>query len=223
MSGWAAPMPARRKSNQVKTGPTTMAYVDEHLLPGERVQHRAHLHKIVFLVPATISAALLIGATLAFTQGYNLAGGIMLIAAALPLLSAYIPAVSSEFAVTDKRVIIKVGWIQRRTLETMLGKVEGIGVEQTVMGRMLNFGTITVTGTGGTQERFPNIAAPLEFRRQVQAQVSASDDARTTAIAAAAHAPAAGRDERDCPYCAERILARARVCKHCGRDVSPVS
>ena len=200
-----------------------MAYVDEHLLPGEQVRHRAHLHKIVFLVPATVSAVLLIGSVIAFTQGYKLPGGIGLIAAALPLLIAYIPAASSEFAVTDKRVIIKVGWIQRRTLETMLGKVEGIGVDQTVFGRMLNFGTITVTGTGGTQERFPNIAAPLEFRRQVQAQVSASEDARTAAIAAAAFAPAPGRDERECPYCAERILARAKVCKHCGRDVAAIT
>jgi hypothetical protein len=124
--------------------------------------------------------------------------------------------------VTDKRVIIKVGWIQRRTLETMLGKVEGIGVDQTVIGRMLNFGTITVTGTGGTQERFTNIAAPLEFRRQVQAQVSATEEARTAALAASVHAPLAARDERECPYCAERILVRAKVCKHCGRDVEPL-
>jgi predicted RNA-binding Zn-ribbon protein involved in translation (DUF1610 family) len=35
--------------------------------------------------------------------------------------------------------------------------------------------------------------------------------------------PSAARVERDCPYCAERILARAKVCKHCGRDVVPVS
>jgi uncharacterized membrane protein YdbT with pleckstrin-like domain len=201
-----------------------MAYVEEHLLPGERIKHRAHLHKIVYLGPATLSAALLIGAVAAFAQGYNLAGGIALAAAALPLLTAYIPFATSEFAVTDKRVIIKVGWVQRRTLETMLGKVEGIGVEQTVLGRVLNFGTITVTGTGGTQERFTNIAAPLEFRRQVQAQVSASEEARTTALMTAVQPSAtAPREERECPYCAERILARAKVCKHCGRDVEALA
>jgi uncharacterized membrane protein YdbT with pleckstrin-like domain len=218
-------MPGRRNNNEGKTGPTTktMAYVEEHLLPGERVKHRAHLHKIVFLGPATVSLALLIGAVLAFAQGYNLAGGIVLLAAALPLLSAFIPVATSEFAVTDKRVIIKVGWVQRRTLETMLGKVEGIGVDQTVLGRVLNFGTITVTGTGGTQERFTNIAAPLEFRRQVQAQVSASEEARTAGLVSAFQPSAATpREERDCPYCAERILARAKVCKHCGRDVEPL-
>jgi uncharacterized membrane protein YdbT with pleckstrin-like domain len=159
-----------------------MGYVEEHLLPGERVQHRAHLHKIVFLGPAALSTLILLGAVLAFSQGFNAAGGIALLAAAVPLVSAYIPFASSEFAVTDKRVIIKVGLVQRRTLETMLGKVEGIGVDQTVLGRMLNFGTIIVTGTGGTQERFANIAEPLEFRRQVQAQVSASEEQRNTTL-----------------------------------------
>jgi hypothetical protein len=103
----------------------------------------------------------------------------------------------------------------------MLGKVEGIGVEQGFIGRLLGFGTITVTGTGGTKEPFPNIARPLEFRRQVQGQVSAADSARAPLISPAASD--AAREERDCPYCAERILSRAKVCKHCGRDVQPLA
>jgi uncharacterized membrane protein YdbT with pleckstrin-like domain len=200
-----------------------MGYVEQHLLPGETVQHRAHLHKIVFLKPAALSLVILAGAVVAFSQGLNMAGGIALVAAALPILSAYVPFSASEFAVTDKRVIIKVGLVQRHTLETMLAKVEGIGVEQTVLGRMLNFGTITVTGTGGTQERFGNIARPLDFRREVQAQISAADDQRNVALAAAISpmaSPSLQREERECPYCAERILVRARVCKHCGRDVA---
>src|SRR6185369_4260690 len=97
---------------------------------------------------------------------------------------------SSEFAVTDKRVIIKVGWIRRRTLETMLAKVEGVGVDQTLTGRMLGFGTITVTGTGGTKEEFDRIADPLEFRRQVQSAISAVDQARgPVVLPAGADAP----------------------------------
>ena len=84
--------------------------------------------------------------------------------------------------------------------------------------------TITITGTGGTEESFPRIADPLEFRRQIQSQVVALDERRggpqSTAGAAQPNEP---RVERDCPYCAERILARARVCKHCGRDVAPLT
>jgi uncharacterized membrane protein YdbT with pleckstrin-like domain len=198
-----------------------MGYVASHLLPNEQLRYQAHLHKIIFLGPAAVALA---GAAIAtfLLPIAPLLSPLALAVTALPLLGAYITYTSSEFAVTDKRVIIKVGWLRRKTLELMLGKVEGIGVDQGITGRLLDFGTITVTGTGGSDERFLNIAAPLEFRRQVQAQISAAEGA-LAAFARSGDSGAASREERDCPYCAERILARARVCKHCGRDVVPVS
>jgi uncharacterized membrane protein YdbT with pleckstrin-like domain len=192
-----------------------MGYVDSHLLPGEEVMHRGHLHKIIYVMPVLIAVALMAVATAAFANELYPFAAIALGVALVPLVAAQILYRSSEFAVTNKRVIIKVGFIQRRTLETLLSKVEGIEVNQTVFARMLDFGTIAVTGTGGTREEFRNIAAPLEFRRQVQAQVTAPETLPYAAVAAP-------RDERDCPYCAERILARARVCKHCGREVEPL-
>jgi len=142
----------------------------------------------------------------------------------LGLLLAIGPAVryaSSEFAVTDKRVVAKLGFIERESLETLLSKVEAIGVDQPILGRMLGYGTITITGTGGTEESFPRISNPLELRRQIQSQVVALDERRGS-LAAAAGASGAARVERDCPFCAEPILARARVCKHCGREVVPL-
>jgi len=95
---------------------------------------------------------------------------------------------------------------------------------------MLGFGTITIVGTGGTRETFERIAAPLEFRRQVQAQIVANEDRRATPAGAAAMVGAGGasppdagsRVERECPYCAERILARAQVCRFCDRAVQPL-
>lgn len=199
-----------------------MSYVQEHLLPGERITYRAHLHKIIWVLPALLSLLLMVGAGFALNADIPwLAAGLVLVAV-LPVLWAWIDYTSSEFAVTDKRVVIKVGWIRRRTLETMLGKVEGISVDQTIAGRVLGFGTITVTGTGGTREPFANIAKPLEFRRQVQAQVSASEDLMRTALPMNGQFTGSAREERDCPWCAERILNRARVCKHCGRDVEPL-
>jgi uncharacterized membrane protein YdbT with pleckstrin-like domain len=193
-----------------------MSYVEEHLLPAERVQYQAHLHKLIFTWPVVISLLLVVAAVVAFTSGYSAAGALLIAAACIPLIWALVIYSSSEFAVTDKRVIIKVGFVQRRTVETMLSKVENISVDQGFIGRMLDYGTITITGTGGTQEIFRNIACPLEFRRQVQAQISASDQG--PAIAALV-----SRDERDCPYCAERILTRAKVCKHCNREVEPLA
>ena len=75
---------------------------------------------------------------------------------------------SSEFAITNRRVVIKVGLFSRRTFEMNLSKIESVNVDQSLLGRMLGYGTITLIGTGGTKETFGSIAAPLEFRRQFQ-------------------------------------------------------
>jgi uncharacterized membrane protein YdbT with pleckstrin-like domain len=78
---------------------------------------------------------------------------------------------ATEIAVTDRRVIIKTGMMSRRSLEIMLAKVESIGIDEPVLGRMLGYGTVVIHGTGGTPEPFSRIAHPSEFRREVQQQI----------------------------------------------------
>lgn len=208
-----------------------MSYVDDHLLPGEHVVYRAHLHWIVFrwsllfavLAIATAIGGQLLPASVAVDGSWKLvvpAG--LAILALLFAIGPYLKRASSEYAVTDKRVLVKMGLVQRESLETLLSKVEAIGVDQTLWGRMLGFGTITIVGTGGTREEFQRIAAPLEFRRQVQAQIVANEDRRGVGGASAPPLPAEARVERECPYCAEKILARAQVCRFCGRAVQPI-
>ncbi|PKL35621.1 MAG: MFS transporter permease [Spirochaetae bacterium HGW-Spirochaetae-1] len=75
---------------------------------------------------------------------------------------------TSEFAITNKRIIIKVGLIRRKTIELNLSKVESVNVDQSILGRILGYGTITVVGTGGTKEKFSEISKPLEFRKAFQ-------------------------------------------------------
>ncbi len=203
-----------------------MSYLDDHLLAGERIVYRAKLHWTIFLTSiVVVLLGIGLGILLQVVEpAYSYAGAAL---AGVGLLLAIGPAVqyiSSEFAVTDKRVLGKVGFIERESDETLLSKIEAIAVDQGVIGRILGFGTVTITGTGGTQEVFPRISEPLEFRRQIQSQIIALEERRGSPPAAAALAePRDPRDERDCPYCAERILARARVCKHCGRDVAPAT
>ncbi|HLD84337.1 MAG TPA: PH domain-containing protein, partial [Coxiellaceae bacterium] len=72
-------------------------------------------------------------------------------------------------------VMIKIGWIQRNSLEIMLEKVEGVFVDQSVAGRVIGYGAITIIGTGGTKDRFPFIPDPLTFRRAVQQQIDLED------------------------------------------------
>jgi uncharacterized membrane protein YdbT with pleckstrin-like domain len=146
-----------------------MSYVERNLLPNEEITYRARLHRIVYFLPDCVFlVAVLVG----------LAGGAWIAAAVIAAIGVvlfippWIRSASSEFAITNKRVLIKVGLVRRHSLELLLQKVEGIGVDQSVLGRILGYGTITVSGVGGTKESFRMISDPLEFRRQVQASLS---------------------------------------------------
>ncbi|MGB6985594.1 MAG: PH domain-containing protein [Candidatus Aquilonibacter sp.] len=139
-------------------------YIDDNLLTGEEVVYRAKLHPIIF-APATLVVLLGIIIALAYSQTIGLVVGVVGVLMGAIALVRYN---SSEFAVTNRRVIIKVGALGRRSLELELNRVEGIDVDQTAFGRLFDYGTIGVRGIGGTEESFPAIAAPLEFRKHVQ-------------------------------------------------------
>lgn len=81
-----------------------------------------------------------------------------------PLIDLYY----NEFAITNKQVIIKTGFISRKTLEMNLTKIESVNVNQTIVGRILGFGDITIIGTGGTRETFKKINRPITFRKIFQ-------------------------------------------------------
>jgi uncharacterized membrane protein YdbT with pleckstrin-like domain len=68
--------------------------------------------------------------------------------------------------------LVKVGLVQRRTLELLLRQVEAIAVDQSILGRIFDYGSVTLSGTGGVREIFHDIARPLEFRRQIQGQTA---------------------------------------------------
>ena len=143
-----------------------MSYVDKNLMTGEHVVARARLHWITFLWSA-------IWFVVAFVVMVNNGpGGLFLLLAALAGVSAYITYSTSEFRLTNKRILVKVGFLKRHSLETLLTKVEGIQVDQGILGRMLGYGSIVVSGTGGSKEPFHKIAQPLEFRRKIQEQIS---------------------------------------------------
>jgi uncharacterized membrane protein YdbT with pleckstrin-like domain len=77
---------------------------------------------------------------------------------------------SSEFAVTNRRIIIKVGFMSTRSIELLLPKVEAITVNQTVAGRMFGYGDIIVTGSGGTKEQVAGIQVPRKVTQSLQAE-----------------------------------------------------
>ena len=166
-----------------------MGYIEDNLVPGEEVVTRTHLHWIILIKPVVLTAAVMaaVGAGVSWWQG-NIVWLFLLVigGAILAGVISYWVVQSSEFALTDKRVLIKVGIIERKSVELILNKIEAIRVDQSIFGRMLNFGTLDVTGTGGTREVFANIARPVEFRNRVQVQIAQSDQYRPTSPGLAA-------------------------------------
>ncbi|MDB6061400.1 MAG: hypothetical protein JWM78_1503 [Verrucomicrobiaceae bacterium] len=81
------------------------------------------------------------------------------------LIMAYIRYKTTEIAITNKRVIAKFGFIRRQTIEMYVQKVETIQVDQTIFGRIFNFGTLVISGAGNPQEPVTGISNPLAFRR----------------------------------------------------------
>ncbi len=147
-----------------------MSYIDENLMDGEVVVYRTRLHWIVFAWPFFWVA--LFAVMLGMGDPTAPLAWITIICALITGIPALINYLTSEFGLTNKRVIIKVGWLKRYSFETLLNKIEGIQVSQSIPGRMLDYGTIIITGTGGSREPFVKISSPLEFRRQVQQQIA---------------------------------------------------
>ena len=149
-----------------------MSYVDRHLLPNERVIYRTRLHWILFVRPVFVtlvglSLTVALGALTRMEWVWYLS--LVVILGGLGWCGVHaVELFTSEFAVTTTRLIFKVGIVARYTMELLLGKVESIGVQQKLLGRLLNYGDLVVTGTGGAREVFPRVHDPIGFRNHVQ-------------------------------------------------------
>jgi uncharacterized membrane protein YdbT with pleckstrin-like domain len=156
-----------------------MSYIDRSLLEGERVIYRTRLHWLAVISPVIVTAIVMVPIVWFLSTGtWSNYAWIPVALWLLVLAAAVIRRQSSDFAVTNKRVMMKVGVFSSRSVELLLNKIEAIAVNQSFAGRIFGYGDIEVTGSGGTKEAFRNIQAPLDFRRAVQSVT----DAQTVAI-----------------------------------------
>jgi len=116
-------------------------YIIKNLTNGENVVYEANYHWILFISLKSFITFFI-----------------------SPLINYF----TSEFAITNKRIIIKIGLIRRKTVELNIQKVESVNVDQSILGRILGYGSISIVGTGGSRETFFNISKPLEFRKAFQ-------------------------------------------------------
>jgi len=141
------------------------SYVDSNLNPGEHVVYRGQVHWIIYLPPV-----LMVCFGVPLIGVIERIGLVLAIAGLLAGAAAWVRQTTSEFAVTNRRVIVKTGLLARRTIEINISRVESVQVDQDIFGRLFNYGAITVIGTGGTKEPFTMIENPQAFRRIVQSE-----------------------------------------------------
>lgn len=159
-----------------------MSYISKTLLPEEKILYQTGPHYIVL---ASMVAWLLIIILFMFSKKpimkielfpfalNDIYLYILVILGIFHAIKALIIYNFSDYVVTNKRIIMKTGFIGRQSLETFLERVEGIFVEQSILGRILGYGSVTVGGVGGTQNKFIYVERPIEFRNNVQIQIEA--------------------------------------------------
>jgi uncharacterized membrane protein YdbT with pleckstrin-like domain len=151
-----------------------MAYVDSILEPGETVRYHTTVSWTIY-APAIVLAICALAALLAafsYVDMVNI-GWFAAIVFGLGAIFSAIPAWfrrwTTEIAVTDRRIILKRGLVRRHTVEMNMQKVESVDVDQTLAGRLFNYGTVTIRGTGSSFETLRMIDAPLKLRSTVTA------------------------------------------------------
>ena len=138
------------------------SYIEEALVKDEKVVHIGHISL--------------------WSLWHLIALGVLLLPAfgigLIFLVIAYVRYKSVELAVTTKRLIVKHGFVRRQTVEINLNRVESIQVEQGLLGRLFNFGTLIVAGTGTSHAPLTGIAEPMGFRKAfIEAQDRGKGDA----------------------------------------------
>ncbi|MGY2810708.1 PH domain-containing protein [Bradyrhizobium sp. USDA 4506] len=152
-------------------------YIDEILQPGEKVLYSTNAHWMFYL-PAIgawiVVLALLILSRMTTVDGLVMAcfaaAAVVAVAALYWTAAAWFHRWTTETDVTNFRVVHKSGFIKRRTFEMSLDKVESVDVNQSIMGRLLNYGDVTIRGVGEGSETIRTIAAPLSFRNSITAR-----------------------------------------------------
>jgi uncharacterized membrane protein YdbT with pleckstrin-like domain len=150
-------------------------YVERVLQPGEQVRYVAAIHWITYapgLIVLLIALLFWYVARSVSTEGWQITllvvSGAFGVVAVYLLFRAWFDRWITEIAVTDRRVIFKTGFIRRDTKEMQMDKIESVEVQQSIPGRMLDYGDVIIKGTGhGVFTRIKTIAAPLDMRNQI--------------------------------------------------------
>jgi uncharacterized membrane protein YdbT with pleckstrin-like domain len=171
-----------------------MSYIDKSLSPDEKIVFRTQKHYIIFMVPVIFLIITCLFCTdLHFVASMNntfnqithqipFLGGIHRVPALFFLLMAiytgamqWLTYVTSDYVVTNRRVVMKEGFFDRYTSDSRLSTISHVTVDQNLLAQAWNYGTLTINGFGGNQDRFVQVANPAAFQKAVQEQLNAKD------------------------------------------------
>jgi uncharacterized membrane protein YdbT with pleckstrin-like domain len=152
-------------------------YIEEILQPGEKVLYSTNLHWIFYwraIATWIVALVLLVLSRATSTEAVILiclsAAAVVALAALYWTAAAWFLRWTTETDVTNLRVVHKSGFIRRRTFEMSLDKVESVDVNQSILGRIFNYGDVTILGVGEGRETIADIASPLAFRNFITAR-----------------------------------------------------
>jgi uncharacterized membrane protein YdbT with pleckstrin-like domain len=157
--------------------PHETSYVSHTLQPGERVLTVGRLHWIIYTEAVTAFVLSIVCLWVAHQPSEGTValigwvfGLILLAASAFLAAKAWFDQWITEIVVTNLRIIYKRGFIERNTVEMNMDKIESVGVTQTIVGRILDYGTIHIRGTGEGIEILRKIATPVSLRNCITAR-----------------------------------------------------
>jgi Bacterial PH domain len=151
-----------------------MSYIQQSLGDGETIIARAHFHWLYLstawlslLVPGVLLLAAL-GQAQTQPDPYSVAAGLLFVLGLIVFLRLMIRKWSVEIGVTSHRFVEKYGLLSMKTNEIALPNIEGVKVNQSILGRVFGYGTVKIEGTGVDSVTTPTIADPVGFVRAIQ-------------------------------------------------------
>jgi uncharacterized membrane protein YdbT with pleckstrin-like domain len=148
----------------------SMRYLDKNLLTDETILFRTKKSIIIFLIPLILTIA-----TFFFYVNPNpyiaKAAYILIIAALMTWLNALLIYFTADFAITNKRISMKEGFFFRHSNDTRLTTIANVTVNQSLLGQLLNYGTVVINTYGGSADPFAEIDSPFQFQKYLQSQI----------------------------------------------------
>lgn len=149
-----------------------MGYIEKNLMDGEHIVYEARQHWIIYWLPALLVVIAIVQFVIP-TGGAGLLvqccfAVLLVIVAAIWALNIY---GGRKYILTNKRLILKRGIVKRNSLDLVLRRCEGVSISQSIMGRLLDYGTVIVS-TGEVTNSFSHIENPVKFSSMINQQIA---------------------------------------------------